>query len=134
MIDTVTDIDLPILELSIIGFDDDHRFTLVRVDDAGVVCELRSLDHDDLSFVVVPPHVFFPEYSLEIEDEVVEALHIESGDNVQVLVLLTMGDTLATSTANLAAPVVLNLSNRRAKQVVLEQGGYDVRTALAAPR
>ena len=78
MIDTVTDIDLPILELSIIGFDDDHRFTLVRVDESGVVCELRSLDHDDLSFVVVPPHVFFPEYSLEIKDEVVDYLRIES--------------------------------------------------------
>lgn len=131
MIDTVTDIDLPILELSIIGFEDDHRFTLVRVDESGVVCELRSLDHEDLSFVVVPPHVFFPEYTLEIKDEVVDHLRIESGDDVQVLVVLTMGETLASSTANLVAPIVLNLSNRRAQQVVLEHTGYDVRTSLA---
>ncbi|UMG92943.1 flagellar assembly protein FliW [Nocardioides sp. TF02-7] len=54
--------DLPVIELveAMPGFPGDRRFALVRLDDDGILHGLRSLDRDDLEFVVVPPAPFYP--------------------------------------------------------------------------
>ena len=48
---------IPVLEMvqPLAGFPDDRRFALARLDETGLVCDLRSLDDPNLSFVVVPP-------------------------------------------------------------------------------
>jgi flagellar assembly factor FliW len=133
--DTVTqDRDIPVIDLvqPMPGFPDDQRFALVDLDGAGGLCSMRSLDHPDLQFLVVPPNAFFPDYAPEIEDHTVEELDIASAEDVMVLVVLKAGDSLPTSTANLRAPVVLNTANRRACQVILDDPQHSVSTPLVA--
>ena len=61
---------IPVLEMvePLLGFPEHRRFALTRMDEAGVVCALRSLDQPDLRFVVVPPAAFFEDYQPEIDD------------------------------------------------------------------
>lgn len=126
--------DLPVLELvrTMPGFPEHRRFTLVRLGEDGVLCSLTSLDEPDLRFLVVPPAEFFPDYAPEIGDDVAAELGIESAEEVLMLVVLTAGSSLATTTANLAAPVLINPSTRRASQVVLDQPGVPVAAPLIA--
>ncbi|WP_148615830.1 flagellar assembly protein FliW [Nocardioides rubriscoriae] len=114
--------DLPVIDLvhPLPGFPDARRFALVQLDDEGHLCDLRSLDQDDLSFLVVPPAYFFADYSPVLDDATVADLAIESADEVLVLVILTAGASLAATTANLLAPVVVNTRTRQAVQVVLD--------------
>ncbi|MBJ7358818.1 flagellar assembly protein FliW [Nocardioides sp.] len=138
MTDTVApaEADLPVIELvrPMPGFPDDRHFALVDLDGSGGLCSLRSLDHPDLRFLVAPPSLFFPDYTPEIDDLTVDELDIESVDQAMLLVVLTAGESLPTSTANLLAPVVLNTANRRACQVVLDDAEHLVRTPLVASR
>ena len=75
------------------------------------------------------PIPFFPDYAPEVGDDVVADLAIRSVDDVIVLLVLNAGESLSTTTANLVAPVVVNPTTLRARQVILD----DPSLSLAAP-
>lgn len=134
--DTVTliDTELPVIELvhPMPGFPDLHKFALVQLDDSGRLSSLTSLEQPDLRFLVAPPAPFFPDYEPEVDDDVVSELGIEKVDDVLLLVVLNAGSSLAETTANLAAPVLVNTVTRRAAQVILDRPGLPVAAPLIA--
>lgn len=123
--------EIPAIELvqPMPGFPDRRRFTLIQLDDDGVLCQLQSLEDPSLRFLVMSPVPFFPDYAPEVADDVVEDLAIRSADDVIVLLVLNAGESLSTTTANLMAPVVVNATTLRARQVILD----DPALPLAAP-
>lgn len=129
-----TDADLPVIEMvrPMPGFPDRRRFALVRLDPDGDLCSLASLDEPGLRFLVVPPARFFPDYAPEVEDDVLADLEIGSGADVLVLVVLNAGTSLAETTANLAAPVLVNTATRRGGQIVLDEPGLPLAAPLIA--
>ena len=131
---TATDAELPVIELvhPMPGFPDLHKFALVQLDDAGRLSSLTSLEQPDLRFLVAPPAPFFPDYEPEVDDEVVLELGIEEVEDVLLLVVLNAGSSLAETTANLAAPVLVNTVTRRAAQVILDRPGLPVAAPLIA--
>lgn len=124
--------DIPVLDMvePMVGFPEQRRFALARLDDTGMICDLRSLDDPALRFVVVPPSVFFDDYAPEIDDELAATLGADSEQDLLTLVVLTVGETPAESTANLLAPIVVNHRTRRAGQVVLDDPALPVRAPL----
>lgn len=123
--------EIPVIELvrPMPGFADELQFALVRLDDDGTLCEFRSITHDDLRFLVVTPGVFFADYAPEIPDDDVEALGLTKPEEALLLVVLNAGATLEQTTGNLVAPIIVNTTNRRALQAVLDER----RHPLAAP-
>lgn len=124
--------EIPVLEMvhPMIGFPDHHRFALARLDDDGTICDLRSLDDPAISFVVVPPHVFFDDYGPEVDDATVAALELSGAEDLLTLVVVTLGETLPEATANLMAPVLVNHRTLRAAQVVLDDVSLPIRAPL----
>lgn len=123
--------DLPVLELvhPMPGFPGAARFALAHLDDEGVLGALRSLDQDGLQFLVVPAAQFFPRYEPVVSDDVVRDLGIESAADVLVLLVVHAAATLAETTVNLRAPLLVNTSTLKAAQVILD----DAALAVAAP-
>ncbi len=115
--------EIPVIEMvePLPGFPDRSRFALVRLDDSGVLSSLRSLDDPSLRFLVAPPQVFFPDYAPEIDDATVTALGIERAEDVLLLVVVNPGDAAGAATANLLAPVLVNVATLKGGQVVLDQ-------------
>ncbi len=101
------------------GFEGLERFVLVEVPHAPSLFFLRSLEQPDLEFVVAPPALFFPDYAPEIDDEAASGLGLERPDDALLLVVLTLGDDISASTANLLAPIVINQRSRCAAQVLV---------------
>lgn len=124
----------PLLEMvePLAGFDDHRSFTLVGLDDDGTMSQLQATDRADLSFLVVSPELFFPDYSPFIDDTVRVALDIREPDELLLLLLVHPGATLADTTANLLAPVVVNTRTGRAAQVVVGDWSLPIRAPLAA--
>jgi flagellar assembly factor FliW len=114
------------------GFPDVRRFVLVRLgDELSPFSVLRSLDVDaGPEFVVTHPGPFFPDYAPEIDDDTAGRLELTSADDALLLVIVTVGDPVATSTANLLGPIVVNRHTRVAAQAVLGSSGYATREAL----
>ncbi|WP_240770559.1 flagellar assembly protein FliW [Nocardioides sp. GY 10127] len=111
------------------GFPGHRRFVLDALDDDGVLSALRSLE-DDTRFLVVPPHGFFPDYAPLVDDATQEELGLESADDVLLLVVLTAGESLAATTANLLAPVLVNRTTLQAAQVILDDASLSTATPL----
>ncbi len=126
--------EIPVIDLvhPMPGFPDRSRFALVQLDDDGVLCSLTSLDQPDLRFLVVPPSQFFPDYAPVVDDETVSDLGVSRAEDVLLLCVLTAGESLSTTTANLAAPILVNTSTCRALQVVLDDPTFSVATPLVA--
>ena len=133
-LDVAEAVDVPVIEFvaPLPGFPVDRHFVLVRLDDAGVLYAMSSVEHEDLRFLVVPPAPFFPDYAPEIDDESLTALGSPDVSELLVLLVVTAGPTPADSTANLMAPIVLHEPSRRAVQLVLGGTDFPVRALLLA--
>ena len=114
------------------GFADAHEFALVywEDDEESPFSIMTSVDDSGLEFLVVPPMLFFPEYVPEIDDDVAERLGLESGDDALLLVIVTVPDDPARSTANLLAPIVVNRHTREAVQAVLADTSLPIHAPL----
>ena len=116
------------------GFEEARTWTMTAWgdDSSSPFKVLESWDVDGLAFVVVPPFLFFPDYEPEFDDPTVDALAIESVEDVAVYVVLTVGESIEQTTANLLGPIVVNTANGRAAQAVLHQPGLSTKTPLVA--
>jgi flagellar assembly factor FliW len=115
------------------GFPEVRRFVLLRLgDELSPFSVLRSLDDNDdgPEFVVTHPGLFFPDYEPEIDDDTAGRLELTSADDALLLVIVTVADPVAASTANLLGPIVVNRHTRAAAQAVLGNSGYATREAL----
>ncbi len=72
-----------------------------------------------MEFVVTHPGLFFPDYEPEIDDDTADRLELKSADDALLLVIVTVADPVADSTANLLGPIVVNRHTRAAAQAVL---------------
>jgi flagellar assembly factor FliW len=111
------------------GFEDERDFTVSALDGHGVLYALRSTRNPALRFVVAAPGRFFPDYSPSLMPSDVAALGVRDGDEVLVLVIVTVTNGIADATANLLAPIVIAAGRGTAVQLVLP----DIDLPLRAP-
>lgn len=115
------------------GFPDARSFEVVVLGpDLDPFAKLKSLDSEQLEFVVAPPGLLFADYTVKIDDDSAAALGIESAEDVAVLVIVTLAKAPATPTANLLGPLVINRRTREALQLVQHGSGYGVAVPLDA--
>jgi flagellar assembly factor FliW len=111
------------------GFDL-HRFALVSVGDDSPIMRLTSLETEGVEFVVAPPGLFFDDYDVVLDDDTVERLELAGPDEALVLVIVNLSEGPARATANLLAPIVINVRTRCAEQVVLAGDAADISRPL----
>ena len=114
------------------GFGDLRRFVLVELPAGeGALFELRSLEEPAVRFLAAVPTAFFPDYAFDLGEDDCAELGLTDEADALALVLLTMGQDAAATTANLLAPVVVNARTRQAAQVILSGSDWPVRAAVA---
>jgi flagellar assembly factor FliW len=112
------------------GFEDERDFTVSALDGHGVLYALRSIRNPGLRFVVAAPGRFFPDYSPSLLPADVAALGVRDGDEVLVLVIVTVTNGIADATANLLAPIVIAAGRGTAVQLVLPDTDLPLRAPL----
>ncbi len=128
-VDESTVIELPV---GLPGFPTARRVVILDADDVGAYCRLQIVGMPSVSFLAVAPVFFFADYVPEIPDDEAIALDIRGDDDAQLLCLVTIdGDDI---TANLMAPIVLNVRTRVARQVVLHDQQWGLREPLGIHR
>lgn len=128
-------VDEPAVLLSFVaplpGFPAHRAFVLEDVDADGLLMALRSVDDPDLRFFVISPDPLFADYALTLDDEWTTALGLEEASDATVLLIVTFGADVASSTANLFAPIVLNVKTGAAAQVIQNDVSLPLRAPLA---
>jgi flagellar assembly factor FliW len=85
---------------------------------------MQSLDDPALAFVVVNPRLFFPHYKVEVDPREIAELEAQSADDIVMWTIVTVPDDIKRMSVNLQGPLLLNIKNNRAKQIVLVHSPY----------
>ncbi len=116
------------------GFENRRRFVPRRAPSSDPLVFLQSLEDPALCFITAPVGAVAPDYRLEARAEDLDALGLSPERqprlNGEVLCLIVLSIRETGPTANLLAPVVVNLRNRRAVQTISQRPGYSHQHAL----
>jgi len=117
-----------IFENGIPGFNKLRKFALVTRESDDPIQWLVSLEDELIALPVVNPWLVCIDYSLNLSKNDIEELQIESQTDLKILSILTIPkENPGETTINLLAPIVINLKNNKAKQVIQEESPYMVR-------
>jgi len=108
----------------LLGFSECKQFVLLEDQQQVPFKWLQSLDNSDLNFVLVDPVVIKPDYQIQVPREEVASIDLEDAETAKIFVIVTLPRQSRSATANLKGPLVVNPSNRQAKQVVLPEDQY----------
>lgn len=115
------------------GFEEEKEFVQLPLSGESAFQALQSVNTKDLAFIITTPYVIIPDYSFDLDESVIKALDIKSSEEVAVFVIVSLKDTLETSTVNLKAPIIVNMENKKAKQIILQED-YAIRQRLAVAK
>lgn len=113
----VTDEQIITLKEGFFGFEDYHDFAMIDSGTPPFIC-VESVVKGGPSFVVIDPFIFRPDYEIDIDDRVAEAIGLASPTDALIFALVTISGQNMPITANLQGPLVINKKNRLAMQVV----------------
>lgn len=117
-------------EKGIPGFHEEKKFIILPLNEDGSFSVLQSVETAGSAFIIASPFAFFKDYDFQLEDSVVEELELETEKDVVVYAILTVEEPFEKTTANLQAPVIINKSNNKAKQVILIDEMYKTKHNL----
>jgi flagellar assembly factor FliW len=119
--------DIVELPSGLIGFPELRRYVLLDHDQDSPFKWLQSLDDGAIAFVLINPLLFKPDYTVEVNEAEVADLNLEAEEDAVISVIITMPSDPQKMTANLKAPLVFNLKNRKGRQVILNNSEYTTR-------
>ena len=114
----------------VIGFETCTRFTIISQGDSSQTSWrwLQSLDLPALAFPIMEPWDIRPDYTATLSDYDTLALGITDTDPTLLFVIVTVpAKNPREMTANLIAPIVINVATQEAKQVIVQETEYTTR-------
>lgn len=128
----INESDIFIFQNGIPGFLEDKKFMLLTLDETPFFV-LQSVTTKEVAFIMIHPFDVFPTYEINLSQDVLDDLYIQSEQDVTVFVILTVREAFEESTANLQAPVILNVNNKLGKQYIMKTDKYTIRHPLVQP-
>lgn len=124
--------DIITLITPFLGFPELQDFLLINDDASYPFLWLQSTEDPDICFLIVEPEQFFQNYAPEIPSREYKILAIADKykEDIKTFCMVTVPSTIESATVNLRAPILVNFDKHIAKQIVLEQDTYQIRTPL----
>lgn len=114
-------------KMPIIGFDNLKKFVIIEPNKDTLFKWLQSVEDSALAFPIISVAALNFDYTIDIPDNVVEKLKIENVESLLVMNITSIPqDDPKGTTINLLAPLIFNIDNQSAGQIVLSGSGYDI--------
>lgn len=111
----------------IMGFPEYTKYCLVDPGDDTLILWFQSLENADIAFPVLEPKIFKPDYTVRLSGAELRELKLQNINQSAVFSILTIPHDVSQMTANLKAPIVINLKDQIARQVVLQENEYNIK-------
>ena len=111
----------------ILGYESEKQFILINHDESSKFKWIQSGKTPELAFVVTSPGQFGIDYSFELPESTQEELGIEEAEDILALnIVVIPHENPRSSTINLLAPLIFNIKNNKAAQIILSGSNFDV--------
>lgn len=92
-----------------------------------------NVDDPMTSFVMVNPLLFHQEYNPNVTKRDLNEIEIENPQSLLMYVIITLKPDASQSTANLRAPILINIKKKIGKQLVLLDDKYSTKHRILNP-
>lgn len=123
----IEDKDILNFEYGLPGFQELKEFILFSVEGNDYMFYMQSIEDEKICFVTISPAAIVGEYNVNISDDTVQALEVEDENDVQLLAIMNIPENIKEMTANLKAPIIVNVRNRKAAQELLSDDRYEIK-------
>lgn len=115
------------------GLEEYHQFVLISLGEEMPFSVLQSINEPQIGFIVADPFKIKKDYAFDLSDVEKEVLTITGPSDVLTQVIVTVKDPFEESTINLLAPIIINVNNRKGKQIILQDNSkFPIRYPLHA--
>lgn len=117
-------------ENGIIGFPELKHFMLLHDEEEGTEAGIRflqSIEEPAFAMPVMDPLIVKPDYNPEVEDDLLANAGNLNADNILVLVTVTVPSDLTQMSVNLQGPLVINVEEHKACQIIIDGEDYSVK-------
>lgn len=109
----------------LMGFEDQHEFTLLQIKPGASFLMLQSMSEPRLGLLVADPYCFMDDYQIRINEAEQKILNIAKREQVAVLVTVSIPTGHPEKTAlNLSGPILINHEAKLGLQVPQMEGLY----------
>jgi flagellar assembly factor FliW len=120
------------------GFESERFFAPIEIPGQHPLLYLQSVNRPDLCLITLPVRTVCADYQLEVLPEYLDVLGISRESDPRIgsdLLCLTiiLVDEERKVTANLLAPIVVDMRTRKAVQAIQSESGYGCRHPLEIP-
>ncbi len=114
------------------GLENHKDFFLLDIEEYRPLYWLQSLTEGSIALPLVDPFQFFPDFSIDINDDELRSLDLNSQDDLFVLSVAVIPEDIEDITINLVSPVFMNIDKGIGRQIVIDKNAnlYSVREPL----
>lgn len=116
----------------LLGFADLRSFVLLDDPNDEIFAWLQSCESPQVAFPVLEPELFMSQYKVNLTKGDLEGLKMTAQEKARYFSIITIPDDPTMMTANLKAPVVVNVEKRTARQCVLQDNNLAIREPIFA--
>jgi flagellar assembly factor FliW len=107
-----------------------NRYALIDINPDSPAKLFQSVENPHICFLVGDPSVVVENYVVNLAPDKIADMDIGSEDEVAVLVIMNALVGGQSITANLKAPIIINRTNLKGKQVIMQDSAYSTRQVL----
>ena len=109
------------------AFEKNRNWVLAGEEDNAIKW-LQNIEDENLALPVTTPDAIMPDYNAKIPEDDLDLLETKDSGDLALLIVVSIPDSAPWNmTANLRAPILVNLRSRKAVQVIALNEEYPVR-------
>lgn len=116
----------------LLGFADLRKFVLLDDPSDEIFAWLQSCESPAIAFPVLEPELFSENYKINLTKGDLESLKLSSIQGARFFTIVTIPEDPTQMTANLKAPIIVNVKERQARQCVLQDNNLAIREPIFA--
>jgi flagellar assembly factor FliW len=114
----------------LLGFNELRRFVLLDDPTDEIFAWLQSCEDPNIAFPLLEPELFTADYKIQLTKHDLEILKMNSQEGVRSFCIITIPQDPTQMTANLKAPIAINVNGRLARQCVLQDNNLAIREPI----
>lgn len=114
----------------LLGFVDLRHFVLLDDPSDEIFAWLQSCEAPQIAFPVLEPELFTENYKVNLTKGDLEGIRLPDAAKARFFSIVTIPEDPTQMTANLKAPIVVNVDQRMARQCVLQDNNLAIREPI----
>jgi len=114
----------------LLGFSDLDRFVLLDDPNDEIFAWLQSCEEPSIAFPILEPELFADSFTLSLSKSDLKALESEEVKGLRPFCIITIPEDPTMMTANLKAPIIINVAKKMGRQCVLQDNKLEIREPI----